>query len=264
MARHNVYQEGNTVVLLNTDTNEMEYIALNVFSFEVDSGTIQFVDSSIDKRVISMLVGEVQDAHGTAIGDEADVVAYLTAFSTPAGTLTLEAGSQIAIVDENGNPMDQQNGFGNEVTRGFFLMGEDENGFARRIRTEPDGRLISSASVTNPPGSTSIVEAYQSNVGTSDDQDYIIPNGQYTILQALSGGAEGDVDGSKVELWHFTDGTKTVGTLLSALYVNGSNGNDNLNVAYVGDGNARITLRRSRLAGSGKEIFGKWIGYHYL
>jgi hypothetical protein len=263
-----IFLQGNSVVVEDFVTGDSQYIGIQFFSFETAlegtvNETIQLIDSSKDQEVISILTINCLDQAGAPIGDLADIVTYLQGFSAPAGTVTLEAGSQVEIVDDALRSMSIGNFQGNEATKGFFLMAEDQNGFAHRVRCEEDGRLISSASVVNPPTSTPIVEAYQGNVLTTVDDDYLIPNGETIVIQNLSGGAEGDVDGSKVELFVFPDGTKTGGELLSVLYVNGSNGSDGINQGFTGDGSKLVTIRRSRLAGAGKEIFGKWIGYKY-
>lgn len=259
-----VYQLQNALVIEDFVTGEKEFIGLNFFSFETNdsASTIMLIDSSIDKRVTTISTIDFLDETGTPVGDLSDIETYLSGFSLPLGSVSLEAGAKVEPVDNIENALHVGNGEGDvPSTRGFFLMGEDSSGVARRVRTESDGRLISSASVTNPPGTTTITESYLSNVSTTIDNDYVIPNGEVIVIQQFSGGAEGDVDGSKVELFVFEDGTKTTGELLSVVYVNGSNGTDSINKGFVGNGSRLVTIRRSRLAGSGKEIFGKWQGY---
>lgn len=264
---YKVYQQDNAVWIVDNLTLNTNYIALHNFSFEIDdnTGTVQLADSSIEKKVDSMLLNSIQDAEGNFIdrdGSANTIALYLGKFPAPSGEVSLQKGSAIQIVDEINVPLpvtkDAENGF----AKGLILMGEDLGGVLRRIRVEPDGRLISSASVVNPPNTTSIGDTKQSSVSSSVDDDTLIPNGETIIIQILSGGAEGDGDGSKVELFEFTDAEKTSGTLLGVLYVNGSNGSLAINRSFVGDGNAIITLRRSRLSGSAKEIFGKWDGYY--
>lgn len=260
-----IKQIGNTAVILDQATGAIEEtIALQDFSYEFSNGQAQFIDSNKTKTVYTVALANLFDEGGAPLSDEDTALAYLSQFVAPAGTVSLDPGAQVEIIDNAGNPMAISNNFGSEVTKGFIIMGEDENGFMHRVRTTQDGRLISTASVANPPGSVPVVQTAQGNVTTTVDDDFIIPNGETIILQQLSAGAEGDVDGSKVELFYFPDGTKTGGTLISVLYVNGSNGADNLVASFTGDGSALITMRRSRLAGSAREIFGKWQGYKYI
>ncbi|MHC4648302.1 MAG: hypothetical protein ACYTBJ_22820 [Planctomycetota bacterium] len=260
--KYKVYVQGNAVVIEDLSGNR-DYIGLNFFSYEIEAGLVQLLDSSLEKTVLSIAPVDFTDQAGLPVGDENDIGTYLSTFTAPAGTVTLDPGAQVELVDGAGNPTAIQNFAGSEVTKGYFFMGEDSGGFAHRVRTTEDGRLISTAQVSNPPGSTPVVEVHQGNVGTTVDNDYLIPTGENLVLQNLSAGAEGDVDGNKVELWYYTDGTKTTGQLISALYVNGSNATDSLAQAFTGDGSAIITLRRTRLAGSSREIFGKWQGYYY-
>ena len=53
MSTFKVYQQANTVLIENTLTQEVNYISIQDFSFEIDypTSTIQLVDSSIEKKV---------------------------------------------------------------------------------------------------------------------------------------------------------------------------------------------------------------------
>ena len=266
-SKFKVFQQDNFVWITNTQSAETNYISLQDFSFEIQDSTktVQLIDSSLESKVESMFGGDIGDKDGVTIdadGTPENLALYLGSFVVPAGEVTIGAGSKVQIVDEDLNQVPVPKDLVNPDAKGLILMGEDSTGKLRRIRVEEDGRLISSASVVNPPNTTPIGDTIQQIVGASPiDIDTLIPLGQTIIIQTLSGGAEGDVDGSKVELWEYTDATKLVGTLLGVLYVNGSNGNLAINRAFLGDGNALITLRLSRLAGAGKEIFGVWQGY---
>jgi hypothetical protein len=257
-----IYLLGNSIIIEDALSGEKDYTGIQFFSFEIVGTTIQLVDSSQVKEVISLNESDFLDKAGTPVGDADAIETYLSDFSEST-SVVISGDSKVQLVDENGDsvPVDKDV-FATDTQKGVLLVGEDKDGIMRRIRVEADGRLISSASVVNPPGTTQVNQSVQSNVGTTDDSDYVIPNGELLIIQQFSGGAEGDVDGSKVELFVFEDGTKTVGQLLDVVYVNGSNGSDSINQGFVGDGSRLVTIRRSRLAGSGKEIFGKWQGYY--
>lgn len=264
MANYSVYQFQNSVWITNQDNFQTEFIALQNFSFEIEqsTGTIQLVDSSLEKKVTSMLNTQLLDINLDPVGGVEASAIYLSGLIAPVGSVTLEAGAKIQLVDSLNEQVPVAPNTSNVATRGIILMGEDANGVLRRIRTEMDGRLISSASVVNPPNTNPIGDTQKSTVSSTDDSDTLIPLGETIVIQTLSAGAEGDVDGSAVELWQYTDITKTVGVLLGVLYVNGSNGALSINRGFVGDGSAIITMRRKRLAGGQKEIFGVWQGYY--
>lgn len=258
-----VYQKGNTLVIEDNVTGEKRLISMKFFSFELYQNDVQLVDSSKAEEVISITETNFLDETGTPVGTLDDIETYLSELNQPVGTVQIETGS-VELVDENDVPLAIENGTSNPVTKGLILMGEDNDGNLRRIRTEDDGRLISSASVTNPPNSIPISESSIDVVANELFIDYVIPNGVTIIVQSFNAGAEADADGSKVELILYSDNSHTViEEFYSVLYVNGSNGSDSINQAITGDGVKTLSMRKKRLAGAGKEIFGKWQGYYF-
>jgi hypothetical protein len=280
MGKFKVYQNNNAVYIENLDAGTTNYISIPNFSFEIQDSTktVQLVDSSLEEKVESMYGGDIQDSDGVAIdldGTPKVLAEYLSSFAPASGggtggdvnvtneSLNVVSGptSKTQLVDEDGLQLPVSKDLASLNSKGLILMGEDKDGILRRLRTETDGRLISSASVVNPPNTTSIGDTQKSTVASTDDSDTLIPNGETLIIQNLSAGAEGDVDGSAVELWQYADVTKLNGILLGVLYVNGSNGSLAINRGFIGDGSSIITMRRKRLAGGQKEIFGVWQGY---
>jgi hypothetical protein len=262
---------GSTVIVNDNDTGDiLETIQLNEFSYEFNKDTVQLVDSSRVGSVFTIPFNEFLDDQGGALETSEAITGYLSGFSISAGSVTISGpidlapGTAVQLLDEASEQLPQANQSINPDAKGLVLLGESSNGKLTRLRTTDDGRLVSTAQVTNPPASTPIFEVQQSPVTGVDDQDYIIPLGNEVVLQSLSAGAEADTDGSKVELFYFTDATKLTGVLLSALYVNGSNGTETtIFKTPAGNGlDGRITLRRSRLAGPQREIYGKWVGYY--
>jgi hypothetical protein len=257
-----VYVRGNSVFIEDEITGAKEYIGFRFFSFEIVGTTIQLVDSSKVDEVVSLDASNFLDEAGAPVGTVDVIENYLADF-TENLPVVVTPESEVQIVDELGDSVPQNpNVSAQPTTKGLVLMGEDKDGILRRIRTETDGRLISSASVVNPPNTTPIGDTVVSDVSGTIDSDTIIPNGETLVIQSLSGGGEGETQGSKVELWQFTDGSKLTGTLLGILYVNGSNGSQAVNRGFIGDGNAIITLRRERLSGGAIEVFGVWQGYY--
>jgi hypothetical protein len=258
-----VYQLGNTLIIEDSLTGEKKLISMKFFSFELYQTDVQLVDSSKAEEVISINQSNFLDETGIPVGALDDISLYLSQLNQPVGTVQIETSS-VQLVDENDIPLAIQNGTSNSVTKGIILMGEDNDGNLRRIRTEDDGRLISSASVTNPPNSIPISQSSIDVVANELFIDYIIPNGVTIVVQEFNAGAEADSDGSKVELVLYSDNTHSVvEEFYSVLFVNGSNGSDSINKAITGDGVKTLSIRKKRLAGAGKEIFGKWQGYYF-
>lgn len=263
--------QGSTVLVIDNDTSEiLETIQLNEFSYEFNEDTVQLVDSSRVGSVFTIPFNEFLDDLGGPLSNSDAITGYLSGFAPPVGSVTiggpidLAPGTAVQLIDDLNEQLPQANQSTNPDAKGLVLLGESTTGKLTRLRTTEDGRLVSTAQVINPPASTPLAEVYQSNVTGVDDQDYIIPLGDEVVLQSLSAGAEADTDGSKVELFYFTDATKLTGFLLSALYVNGSNGSETtVFKTPAGNGvDGRITIRRSRLAGPQREIYGKWVGYY--
>ncbi len=255
--------QGNTVLIVDQASGDIdETISLQFFSYEFGLEIVHFIDSNKTQTVYTIALDSLLDDVGGALDTYQLALDYLSTFAMPGGSVTLAPGSEVQIVDDVNNPIATGNGTSDATAKGLIIMGEDQAGNLVRIRTTTDGRLISSASVTNPPSTTPVNKIYLSSLSGSQDDDYIIPNGVGLVIQAVNCGAEDDVDGSKVELWYYTDATKTTGQLLSALYINGSNGRDEINQMFTGDGSGIITLRRERLGGGSSEIFGKWQGYY--
>lgn len=146
---------------------------------------------------------------------------------------------------------------------GSIISGVDDDGMIRQIAVNSEGRMLVSQEPPTPPAETTPVNEYaQGDVSTTDDLDYIIPNGQTLVIQFFAAGSAVDaVSGNVVELWYDADGTKTSMVLIDAIYCSGSSNQHTLNTEYEGDGTAQIVMRRRRLGGGAKEIFGNFRGY---
>lgn len=149
-------------------------------------------------------------------------------------------------------------------TDGILAMGTDYTGFARRIRTTDDGRLVVNSAVSAPPNNTAVNVAEVSSMTGTQNSFYTIPNGEQLKIQRFSGGSEVATDGNKVELYWAPNGNTTGIVLVRVGYVSGSNFEYGLdyNAPELGNGTRAILLRRVRLGGGSAEIAGFWDGYY--
>ena len=130
-----------------------------------------------------------------------------------------------------------------------------------------------------PPGTTSVVFNTESEgrdvSGNQNSYSYrTITNGTTFKIQQFSGDGEGE-SRSKIELYHDPNGDNPTGgqggnnipaawVLIDVIYISDGGGRQqtqDLNTSYTGDGTARIAIRRKRLEGGTRELFGKVIGY---
>ena len=137
----------------------------------------------------------------------------------------------------------------------------DENGDNIII----NGRIPIDASPPDAPvDTTSIVVTEFGNVSTSDDNTFLIPDGDILVIQRFSAGAEIDsTAGSVVELFHDPDGDGgTNMEIIDVIFASGTSDQHDLRSEFLGDGTALIRMRRLRFSGGSKQIFGRWEGYH--
>ena len=124
------------------------------------------------------------------------------------------------------------------------------------------GRLKVSQDVTAPEATTPVQVTDTGNVTTTADNVYVIPNTENLTIQRLNGGGEEDISGNVIELFYDPAGTGTGMTLIDSIFCSGNSDQHDLDVTYTGDGTAAIRMRRRRLGGGAKEIFGRWDGYY--
>jgi len=155
-----------------------------------------------------------------------------------------------------------------------------------KIEGDPSGNLadvsssgelkVVQAPPTPPPGTTPFNIIASGNLGGNANgyDTFTIPNGTNAIVQTFKASAEGE-SRSKCELYSDPLGVDATGpnggdnipaswVLIDVTY---TDNNKNVSpqsedVSYPGDGTARIVLRRKRLEGGGREIFGRIDGYY--
>ena len=143
-----------------------------------------------------------------------------------------------------------------------IISGDDGTGTFMNAKVDGIGRLLVSDVATTPLATTEVVQTAQTSTNGSVDTIYTITNGSTLTIQLFQAGAEANsIGGSKVELFEDPEGDLSPLTLISAVYINGSSFQNNITSAFTGDGTRRIVMRRTALAGSAREIFGRWKGY---
>ncbi len=127
------------------------------------------------------------------------------------------------------------------------------------------GRIkIDSSPPDAPPETTPVEITEYSNVSGSDDNIFIIPNGDTLVIQRFSAGAETDsTAGNVIELWSDPDGDGGANMeIIDTIFASGSSDQHDLRSTFLGDGTHAIRMRRLRFSGGAKQIFGRWEGYH--
>lgn len=134
------------------------------------------------------------------------------------------------------------------------LLEVNENGSINTIPSLP----IAPASAT-----AVVIEGFD-DIGdvTGDDTFYTIVSGETLTIQQLAAGAEDEAGGSIIELFHDPDADLGVNlSRISTLFVNGNSASVPVIQSFIGDGTARIVLRRRTYTGSAREVFAQWIGF---
>lgn len=131
------------------------------------------------------------------------------------------------------------------------------------IINESGQTLVTSPPPETPSGKVGVIQTEYDSVSVIDDNIYVIPNGETLKIQRFTGGAEIDsVAGSVVELYCDPLGTGIDMTIISLIFTSGTTQQVDLNEVIIGDGIKAIRMRRRRLGGGGKEMFGSWEGYY--
>jgi len=155
-------------------------------------------------------------------------------------------------------------GLFDDTSSSILVAGKDDDDMIRSVAVSTSRRLlVSNEPPTSPPDTTSVRETFSGNISATDDQFYLIPNGETLFIQRLSAGAEVDsTAGSVIELYYDINGTGLGMILLDSIFASGNSDQHDLNENFIGDGTKRILLRRRRLTGGASEIFGRWEGYY--
>lgn len=213
--------------------------------------------------VSGSVIGAVSGSDGTSrIATNSELTGSIPSGSNKIGKIDVDYIGNIATETTLESLKSSFDDFLISGSAGQAVQIVDGNGSGIKAIIDSSGRLtVATPPPEPPPGTTAVNVVVQGNVGGNDDiyTNYTIPSGQTLTITRFSGGAEGD-KASKVELYYDSTGSG-VGTLIRVAYLNNSNFDYALNVEYVGDGTARIRLRRARLDAGSREIAGFWDGF---
>ncbi len=140
----------------------------------------------------------------------------------------------------------------------------DAYNFQNAANVDASGRLqVMIPPPATPEGKTRVVKTEYSNLDGTQDNVYVIPNGETLTLQRFNAGGECDSDtGNVVELWYDPNGNGADMEIIDVIFCSGTSSQHDLNVDYVGDGVKAIRMRRKRLSGGAKWVFGRWEGFY--
>lgn len=140
---------------------------------------------------------------------------------------------------------------------------EDGGGSGRLASVDGANRLVVTANATIvPPASVAVEQAALSDLTTTDDTVYVIPNGKILTITRFAGGSEGNSGKvSKSSLYYDPNGDGSSLTLIRTMYLSGTNYEFGLDYKATGDGTRAIRMRRERLDGAADEVAAFWSGY---
>lgn len=145
-----------------------------------------------------------------------------------------------------------------EDTASVSIEGSPSGNFAE---VDSSGRLLVSNVSVTPPASTSVIQTEFDGVSGTDDNLYTITNGTTLTIQQFFGGAESSTAGTVIELYEDPNGDLTVLNEIAIIFAAGVSNFTDLSESFTGDGTRRILLRRRRLDGGSREVFGRWVGF---
>ena len=114
-----------------------------------------------------------------------------------------------------------------------------------------------------PSGATGVNQEYFGSIATTsgDNQFYVITNLKTLIIQTFFGGAESSQSGSVVELFFDVNGNLSVLVRIRTIWVDGASFSVGVNQDFIGNGTARMVMRRRGYSGSGREMEVAFSGY---
>jgi hypothetical protein len=214
---------------------------------------------------VNTILGRLKDLYDILIARLGTLGQKLMSGSTPVVIASDQTPIQTSLTDSDGTPVGVDDGESIPVgTDGILAMGSDYTGYARRIRTTADGRLIVNSAVAAPPATSVVNQGVTGDVATVTDVFYTIPNGEQLKIQRFAGGGEQATGGSKVELYWAPNGNTTGIERIRVGYVNGNNFEFTLDwdAPALGNGTRAILIRRERFSGGAIELAGFWDGYY--
>lgn len=249
---------------LNSANGKLETTAeISSIALPTNAATESTQATLLTEAEFQSLIGEVQSTptSNTLLDRVKSINDSITSRLGSLGQKTMANSSPVTIAsDQSTIPVELQSG---GAPQGVKI--EDGSGSGREAYVDVSNRLlVAIAPPSPPPATTEVLEVAQSNLNGTANLVYTIPTGENLVVQNFRGGAEGGGKSSKVELFYDPNGNGSGMTLISVGYVGDTNFNFNVNytVPDPGNGTRAIRLRRVRLDGGGREVFGSWQGYY--
>ena len=126
---------------------------------------------------------------------------------------------------------------------------------------ESNRLLVSTATPPEGPGETRLSIIQKGSISGTVDHFRLVTNGKTLTLQRFSAGAQDSVSGSVVELFEDPNGDASVLNAIEDIFLNGSSGQKDLNLNFVGNGIRKILMRRRNLGGGNFEVSGRYEGF---
>ena len=229
---------------------------IDIDTFKPDGATFHLhsIEALGAGKIVFLIDGatalDLVPAGGARIGSKIKVP-YFRVYNTsaPATTPSKIEHHWVNLVDKSGS----------RVT----VTGVDGNGFVHEVATNSQGRLLISQEPPGTPfGAVAVGETSFGNINGTIDTPFTITNGKKLTITRFVAGAESDsTAGNVIELFEDPNGDLSVLNVLDVIFASGLSDQHDLNAEFIGDGTKRILLRRRRLSGGSKEVFGRWEGF---
>lgn len=250
---------------LDTVETKLQSIIDTLSNIETNTDNL---DVSLSTRATEATLEEVKNAIGeesgtnviTRLKDIWDKLVEL--FNTGVAKIKIWDGTEVAnVTTDNRLQVEATLASGSGIEH--VIQIEDGLGSGRRVKVDESNRFyVATPPPTAPPDTTEVKTTEYGIVTSSDDNVYVIPNGETLFIQRFSAGGEEETKGNSIELWYDPNGDGSAMTIIDVIFSNGQSDEHDLNSEFVGDGTRAIRMRRQRLGGGSASIFGRWEGYY--
>jgi len=234
----------------------------NVTVYDENGNQVDLAKDSTTQGVIDA-IGE--ESGSTILSKLQDIWDKLTSlFTDGLAKIKLWDGYNVVdIVSESGKPnrLAVETYQASDTQNTVLIKDGDGNSYFAKV--DASGRLLVSSQTVAPVDTTPVSVTEYGDVSTTDDSFYIIPNGEVLTITKFIASAEVDsTSGNAIEFYYAPNGDTTGLVVINAIHASGNSFQVDINAEYTGDGTKSILLRRRRLSGGAKEIFGRWEGYY--
>lgn len=151
------------------------------------------------------------------------------------------------------------------------ISGKDDTGLTRKVAVDEFGNLRTAPiEPVTPPGAVRVTRSEDGDLSGRSDDIYVITDEKTLEIQALFVTAAASLEGSVVEMYWDEFGAYVDQDDLEALGLEllvpviQSGSTFSISFAsrkFLGDITAQIVMRRERLDGGAKRVFGRWVGF---